>query len=113
MVKNFDEVQQFGKEQRRGDDEVVRCALQERPGDRRRGRPTIPRRPSRTAPRPPRSSWRQVRSTRRSRCRADYFKKTYEGFVSQATKVTELYADLAKETYKPFESLCRQRAGVK
>ncbi len=43
---------------------------------------------------------------------SDYFKKTYEAFVSQATKVTELYADLAKETYKPFEGYVA-RAGVK
>ena len=43
---------------------------------------------------------------------SDYFKKTYEAFVSQATKVSELYADLAKEAYKPFESYVA-RAGVK
>lgn len=35
---------------------------------------------------------------------ADYAKTAYEGFVTQATKIGELYADLAKETYKPFES---------
>jgi hypothetical protein len=33
-----------------------------------------------------------------------YAKSAYEGFVAQATKLGELYADLAKETYKPFES---------
>ena len=33
----------------------------------------------------------------------DYAKSAYEGFVAQATKMGELYADLAKETYKPFE----------
>jgi hypothetical protein len=33
----------------------------------------------------------------------DYLKDAYEGFVAQATKIGELYADLAKETYKPFE----------
>jgi hypothetical protein len=33
----------------------------------------------------------------------DYAKTAYEGFVTQATKLGELYADLAKETYKPFE----------
>jgi hypothetical protein len=32
-----------------------------------------------------------------------YFKTAYEGFVSEATKVGELYVDLAKETYKPYE----------
>ncbi len=35
---------------------------------------------------------------------ADYAKTAYEGFVAQATKISELYADLAKETYKPFEA---------
>jgi len=34
----------------------------------------------------------------------DYAKTAYEGFVAQATKIGELYADLAKETYKPFEA---------
>src|SRR6516225_7549488 len=33
-----------------------------------------------------------------------YAKTAYEGFVAQAAKMGELYADLAKETYKPFES---------
>ena len=27
----------------------------------------------------------------------------YEGFVTQATRISTLYADLVKETYKPFE----------
>jgi len=35
---------------------------------------------------------------------SDYVKTAYEGFVAEATKLGELYADLAKETYKPFES---------
>jgi hypothetical protein len=35
---------------------------------------------------------------------SDYVKSTYEGFVAEATKLGELYADLAKESYKPFES---------
>ena len=34
---------------------------------------------------------------------SDYVKSSYEGFVAQATKLGELYADLAKEAYKPFE----------
>jgi hypothetical protein len=34
---------------------------------------------------------------------SEYVKSTYEGFVAQATKLGELYADIAKETYKPFE----------
>ena len=35
----------------------------------------------------------------------EFAKTAYEGFVAEATKLGELYADLAKETYKPFESM--------
>ena len=35
----------------------------------------------------------------------EFAKTSYEGFVAKATKIGELYADLAKETYKPFETL--------
>jgi hypothetical protein len=34
---------------------------------------------------------------------SDYAKSAYEGFVAGATRIGELYADIAKETYKPFE----------
>jgi hypothetical protein len=34
-----------------------------------------------------------------------YVKTAYEGFVAEASKLGELYTDLAKETYKPFETL--------
>ncbi|QKV18092.1 phasin family protein [Oricola thermophila] len=34
----------------------------------------------------------------------EYMKSAYETFVSEATKMGELYADLAKEAYKPFET---------
>ena len=43
----------------------------------------------------------------------DYAKTAYEGFVAQATKIGELYADLAKETYKPFESYIVKAAPAK
>ena len=35
---------------------------------------------------------------------SDYVKSTYEGFVAEATKLGELYTELAKESYKPFET---------
>jgi hypothetical protein len=35
----------------------------------------------------------------------DYAKQAYEGFVAQATKMGELYAEMAKDAYKPFESV--------
>jgi phasin family protein len=36
---------------------------------------------------------------------SEYAKTSYEGFVAEATKLGELYTDLAKESYKPFEGL--------
>jgi hypothetical protein len=35
----------------------------------------------------------------------EFAKVAYDGFVAEASKIGELYADLAKETYKPFEGL--------
>lgn len=35
----------------------------------------------------------------------DYLKTAYEGFVQQSTRMSELYASLAKEAYKPYEGL--------
>jgi phasin family protein len=35
----------------------------------------------------------------------EYAKTAYEGFVAEATKLSEMYADLAKESYKPFEAM--------
>ena len=40
----------------------------------------------------------------------DFAKTAYEGFVAQATKIGELYADLAKESYKPFETYAAKAA---
>ena len=34
---------------------------------------------------------------------SEYLKASYEDFVAQSTKLGELYADFAKEAYKPFE----------
>jgi hypothetical protein len=34
---------------------------------------------------------------------ADYVKQAYEGFVAQATRMSDLYAGMAKDAYKPFE----------
>ncbi|MBB2685764.1 phasin family protein [Rhizobium sophoriradicis] len=33
-----------------------------------------------------------------------YIKSSYESFVSEATKLGEMYADLAKSAYKPYEA---------
>jgi hypothetical protein len=42
-----------------------------------------------------------------------YFKTAYESFVAEATKLGELYTDLAKETYKPFEGALSKVSIVK
>lgn len=34
-----------------------------------------------------------------------YFKNAYEAFVAQSTKLGELYSDVAKDAYKPFEGV--------
>lgn len=35
---------------------------------------------------------------------ADFMKSSYEAFVTQSTKISDLVADMAKEAYKPFEN---------
>ncbi|HKS60398.1 MAG TPA: phasin family protein [Xanthobacteraceae bacterium] len=44
---------------------------------------------------------------------SDYVKTSYEGFVAQSSKIGELYTDLAKETYKPFEGMIAKVAPAK
>ena len=44
---------------------------------------------------------------------SEYAKTAYEGFVAQATKFGELYTDLAKEHYKPFEGMMAKVTPVK
>jgi hypothetical protein len=36
---------------------------------------------------------------------SEYAKTAYEAFVAEAKKISSLYADLAKQTYKPLEGL--------
>lgn len=35
---------------------------------------------------------------------ATYLKKAYESYVAEATKIGEMYSDLAKSAYKPYEA---------
>jgi len=44
---------------------------------------------------------------------SDYVKASYEGLVAEATKLGELYTALAKEAYKPFESQFGKVVSVK
>lgn len=41
---------------------------------------------------------------------SEYLKSSYEGFVAEATKLGELYADLAQQMYKPFEGYMAKTA---
>jgi phasin family protein len=44
---------------------------------------------------------------------SEYLKSSYEDFVAEATKLGELYVDLAKEAYKPFEGALAKVSAVK
>ncbi|HEX3936045.1 MAG TPA: phasin family protein [Xanthobacteraceae bacterium] len=44
---------------------------------------------------------------------SDYLKSSYEDFVAEATKIGELYADFAKEAYKPFEGALARASEMK
>jgi hypothetical protein len=41
---------------------------------------------------------------------ADYVKTSYEAFVAQATRMGEIYADMAKQAYKPYETMAAKVA---
>jgi hypothetical protein len=44
---------------------------------------------------------------------SEYLKSSYEDFVAEMTKLGELYVDLTKETYKPFESAMAKVSAAK
>ncbi len=44
---------------------------------------------------------------------SEYLKSSYQDFVAEATKLGELYADLAKEAYKPFEGVLAKASAMK
>jgi hypothetical protein len=44
---------------------------------------------------------------------SEFVKSAYEGFVAQAVRFGELYADLAQLTYKPFEGYVSKVANAK
>jgi hypothetical protein len=41
---------------------------------------------------------------------SEYARSAYEGFVSRTTKLGALYAELAKESYRPFEAYIAKTA---
>ena len=44
---------------------------------------------------------------------SEYLKSSYEDFIAQSTKLGELYVDLAREAYKPFEGMLAKTAAMK
>jgi phasin family protein len=44
---------------------------------------------------------------------SEFLKSSYEDFVAEATKLGELYVDLAKEAYKPFEGAIAKASMMK
>jgi phasin family protein len=44
---------------------------------------------------------------------SEYLKSSYEDLVAQSTKLGELYVDLAKEAYKPFEGVLAKASAMK
>lgn len=36
---------------------------------------------------------------------SDYFKSAYENFVGEVTKIGEMYTDMSKDAYKPYEGV--------
>ena len=44
---------------------------------------------------------------------SQYLRSSYEDFVAEATKLGELYIDLAKQAYKPFEATLAKASAMK
>jgi phasin family protein len=44
---------------------------------------------------------------------SEYLKSSYEDFVAEATKLGELYVDLAKQAYKPIEGALAKASAMK
>lgn len=42
---------------------------------------------------------------------SNFVKSSYESYVSEATKLSEMYADLAKTVYKPYEAPIAKATG--
>jgi hypothetical protein len=44
---------------------------------------------------------------------SQYLRSSYEDFAAEATKLGELYVDLAKQAYKPFEGALAKASAMK
>jgi hypothetical protein len=54
----------------------------------------------------------QVAGEKAIEVQSEYIKMAYEGFVAGATKLGQLYADIAKASYKPFEGLIGKKTSA-
>jgi hypothetical protein len=43
----------------------------------------------------------------------EYLRSSYEEFVAESAKIGELYADLARQAYKPFESVLMKTSAMR
>jgi phasin family protein len=48
--------------------------------------------------------------TEAMKLQADYAKSAYETYVAESKKIFELYGDLARQTFKPFQNLIAEPA---
>ena len=104
MTQSFEDASKIGKELLDTSLKSFSAGDQGRAGDFDRGdRPTPRRRLEAAARRREAALGRQL--DKAVEVQTDYAKAAYEGFVAEATKMGELYADLAKDAYKPFESI--------
>ena len=100
-IRRFPEVLQGAA---RGLHRRIGHAVEGPAGHRRRIRPTIRRRPSPPARRCGRSFWARAASSSAIQIQTEFAKQAYEGFVAQATKVSELYTRVASDALKPVSS---------
>ena len=96
----FEDFQKFSKQQLEAFT-AASSTVERSAGYRGRVRATIRRRLSPPDRRWSRSFSARESSRRRSRSRPNYAKQAYEGFVAQATKISELYIQLASDALKP------------
>ncbi len=63
------------------------------------------------------ATWEKLVSTKSletaMQVHSDYLKSSYEDFAAEATKLGEMYVDLVKDAYKPFESALAKASAVK
>jgi hypothetical protein len=104
MTSNFDEIQKFGKEQLEAASSVAASLA--------KGFQTIAAETTDYSKKSIESNSAYVEKLLGAKSldnaiqiQSEYAKSAYEGFVAQATKIGELYTILAKEAFKPVETV--------